>query len=416
MLSERILARGLRVTIYPSLPIRSPKGGCRLIQSGHREVLYVLHSEHDTQGIVWSAHIIEEWRIGVVGEKNISALSSVNRAFLKAPVDEGLGNEPFPVAFVRAGSFYENYLFGLQAAQGGTLPIFYAPTARKLPMVATEDIGAPVAKLLTSEWTGKRFIELGSMVSSDDLAGELGVVLGRDVKAQAIPREAWADIHAQTAHAETEQETPSEASLQPAAEYPEDPEEWHEPNTFIPSDPFVSIVSVGPLEVPEVLEVIEPLEPLEGLEPLFPFMSSGSFALLSIDEMKRTTRAVNLHMIGLLFRFQASLRVRPSDPEVEEALTECARAITAACKFEVFISLRMDGKRKRKRRQKPAHDPASPFPQMVDAKVVAAALDCSVPHVYALTASGRLHYSLFDGMKRFTVADINDYLRGHRVA
>jgi uncharacterized protein YbjT (DUF2867 family) len=83
-------------------------------------------------------------------------------------------------------------LFGLQAAQGGTLPIFYAPTERKLPMVATEDIGAEVAKLLTSEWTGKRVIELGSMVSSDELAAELGVVLGRDVKAQAIPREAWA--------------------------------------------------------------------------------------------------------------------------------------------------------------------------------------------------------------------------------
>ena len=30
------------------------------------------------------------------------------------------------------------------------------------------------------------------MVSSDELAAELGVVLGRDVKAQAIPREAWA--------------------------------------------------------------------------------------------------------------------------------------------------------------------------------------------------------------------------------
>jgi uncharacterized protein YbjT (DUF2867 family) len=31
------------------------------------------------------------------------------------------------------------------------------------------------------------------MVSSDDLAAELGEVLGRDVKAQAIPRGAWAD-------------------------------------------------------------------------------------------------------------------------------------------------------------------------------------------------------------------------------
>ena len=51
----------------------------------------------------------------------------------------------------------------MQAGQGGTLPIFYTPTDRKLPMIATTDIGAEVAKLLTSDWTGKRFIELGSL-------------------------------------------------------------------------------------------------------------------------------------------------------------------------------------------------------------------------------------------------------------
>ena len=89
-------------------------------------------------------------------------------------LEQALGSEPFPVAFVRAGSFFENYLFGLQAAQGGTLPIFYAPTDRKLPMIATNDIGAEIASLLTSDWTGKRIIELASMVSADDLAVAIG--------------------------------------------------------------------------------------------------------------------------------------------------------------------------------------------------------------------------------------------------
>jgi uncharacterized protein YbjT (DUF2867 family) len=60
-------------------------------------------------------------------------------------------------------------------------------------MIATRDIGAEVAKLLTSQWNGKRVIELGSLVSSDQLAAEMGEVLGREVKAQAIPRQAWAD-------------------------------------------------------------------------------------------------------------------------------------------------------------------------------------------------------------------------------
>ncbi len=123
-----------------------------------------------------------------MGSEKTSGLGLITSTHI---LEEGLGNLPIPTAFIRAGSFYENYLFGLQAAQGGTLPIFYAPTDRKLPMVATEDIGAEAARLLTTEWTGKRFIELGSMISSDELAAELGTVLGRDVKAQAIPREAW---------------------------------------------------------------------------------------------------------------------------------------------------------------------------------------------------------------------------------
>jgi uncharacterized protein YbjT (DUF2867 family) len=124
-----------------------------------------------------------------MGSEKASGLGLITSTHL---LEETLVDEPFPVAFVRAGSFFENYLFGLQAGQSGTVPTFYAPTDRKLPMIATEDIGAEVAKLLTSEWTGKRFIELGTLVSADDLASELGLVLGRDVKAQAVPREAWA--------------------------------------------------------------------------------------------------------------------------------------------------------------------------------------------------------------------------------
>ena len=123
-----------------------------------------------------------------MGSEKTSGLGLITSTHL---LEEALSNEPFPVAFVRAGSFLENYVFGLQAGQGGTLPTFYAPTDRKLPMIATVDIGAEIAKLLVSEWTGKRVIELGSMVSADDLAAAVGKVLGREVKAQALPREAW---------------------------------------------------------------------------------------------------------------------------------------------------------------------------------------------------------------------------------
>ena len=124
-----------------------------------------------------------------MGSQQTSGLGLITSTHM---LEEAFRDEPFPVAFIRAGGFYENFLYGLQAGQGGTLPIFYSPTDRKLPMVATEDIGAEVAKLLTSSWTGKRYIELGSMVSPDEVASALGQVLSREVMAQPVPREGWA--------------------------------------------------------------------------------------------------------------------------------------------------------------------------------------------------------------------------------
>jgi uncharacterized protein YbjT (DUF2867 family) len=107
-------------------------------------------------------------------------------------LEEGLREVSFPVALVRAGGFFENYMYGLQAGQGGVLPVFYAPTDRKVLQIATADIGAMVAELLTTEWSGRRVIELGTPVSPDEIASDLGKVLGREVKAQAVPKEAWA--------------------------------------------------------------------------------------------------------------------------------------------------------------------------------------------------------------------------------
>jgi uncharacterized protein YbjT (DUF2867 family) len=106
--------------------------------------------------------------------------------------EQGFRNLTSPVAFVRAGGFFENFLYGLQAAQVGTLPVYYNPTHRKSTMVATNDIGAEVATLLTGPpWSGQRVIELGSMVSADEVAAQLGEVLKLNVKAFAVPRSGW---------------------------------------------------------------------------------------------------------------------------------------------------------------------------------------------------------------------------------
>jgi hypothetical protein len=116
-------------------------------------------------------------RRGPVAQRDCGAAWQAARR-LSTLLEQGFRSLPSPVAFVRAGGFLENFLFGLQAAQGGTLPVFYSPTNRKSTMVASDDIGAEVTALLTKPaWSGHRAIELGSMVSADEVAGQLGEVL-----------------------------------------------------------------------------------------------------------------------------------------------------------------------------------------------------------------------------------------------
>jgi uncharacterized protein YbjT (DUF2867 family) len=107
-------------------------------------------------------------------------------------LEQGLRDLISPLAFIRAGGFFENFLYGLQVAQGGTLPVYYTPTNRKSTMVATNDVGAQVATLLTGPaWSGQRVVELGSMVSADEVAEQLSEVLNLHVKAFAVPRAGW---------------------------------------------------------------------------------------------------------------------------------------------------------------------------------------------------------------------------------
>src|SRR5882757_8315274 len=125
-----------------------------------------------------------------MGANRTSGLGMITALSL---LEQGFRDLISPIAFVRAGGFFENFLYGLQVAQGGTLPVYYNPTNRKSTMVATNDIGTEVATLLTGPaWSGQRVVELGSMVTADEVAEQMGEVLNLDVKAFAVPRAGWA--------------------------------------------------------------------------------------------------------------------------------------------------------------------------------------------------------------------------------
>jgi uncharacterized protein YbjT (DUF2867 family) len=131
-------------------------------------------------------------RVVVLSSMGANRTSGLGMITALSLLEQGLRHLTVPTAFVRAGGFFENFLFGLHVAQCGTLPVFYTPTDRKSTMVATNDIGAEMAALLAGPaWSGQRLIELGSMVSADEVAVQLGEVLHRDVKAFAVPRAGW---------------------------------------------------------------------------------------------------------------------------------------------------------------------------------------------------------------------------------
>jgi uncharacterized protein YbjT (DUF2867 family) len=70
---------------------------------------------------------------------------------------------------------------------------FLQPLDKPVPMVATADVGRVAAQLLQESWSGKRVVELEGphRVSPNDLAAAFASILGRPVRAEAVPRETW---------------------------------------------------------------------------------------------------------------------------------------------------------------------------------------------------------------------------------
>lgn len=124
-----------------------------------------------------------------VGSQQSSGLGRITTTHL---LEQALRDVPCPTAFIRAGSFLENYTRALEtAAASGWLDSYLTPTDRAVPMVATADIGDEVARLLVDGWSGTKIVELGSRVSPEDLARAMSEVLGRRVGARPVPRDRW---------------------------------------------------------------------------------------------------------------------------------------------------------------------------------------------------------------------------------
>jgi NAD(P)H dehydrogenase (quinone) len=109
-------------------------------------------------------------------------------------MEQALGELPMPVTFLRPGWFMENAAWDVGPARDeGVVHSFLQPLGRAVPMVATADVGRVAAQLLQETWSGKRVVELEGpqRVSPNDLAAAFAEILGRPVRAEAVPRETW---------------------------------------------------------------------------------------------------------------------------------------------------------------------------------------------------------------------------------
>jgi uncharacterized protein YbjT (DUF2867 family) len=113
----------------------------------------------------------------------------MNRMF-----EQRLGDSGVATTFLRAAYFMENWMALVgQALRSGTLPTFLAPPQRRLPMVATVDVGGAAATLLQEEWTGCRVVTLAGPrhYAAHDVAAAMAATLGKPVDVAVVPESAW---------------------------------------------------------------------------------------------------------------------------------------------------------------------------------------------------------------------------------
>ncbi|MEK6397244.1 MAG: NmrA family NAD(P)-binding protein [Terriglobus sp.] len=130
-----------------------------------------------------------------IGSEQASGLGLITSTHL---MEEAMRKLGIRVAYLRAGSFMENWLGAVDHIRAtGEMAFFYAPLDRKYPLVATKDIGLAGAQVLQESWTGERVIEVDGPEGGTDLyevAAAFGKALGREVKAVQLPEAAWQGV------------------------------------------------------------------------------------------------------------------------------------------------------------------------------------------------------------------------------
>jgi NAD(P)H dehydrogenase (quinone) len=120
--------------------------------------------------------------------------SETNLLTQRTLLESALSELGTPVTFLRPAWFMENFEWDLPRARDeGVLESFLQPLDRRVPMIATADVGRVAAELVRQEWNGRRIVELEAehRVSPQEAAATFARVLGRPIDVRAVPRASW---------------------------------------------------------------------------------------------------------------------------------------------------------------------------------------------------------------------------------
>ena len=112
-------------------------------------------------------------------------------------MERELGTLSMPITCLRAAWFMENSSWDVAPARNsGIVPSFLQPLDKRFPMVGTEDVGTSAAELLLDGWNGRRVVELEGpkRITPDEIAATFALLLGRDVRMQAVAHQTWETV------------------------------------------------------------------------------------------------------------------------------------------------------------------------------------------------------------------------------
>lgn len=199
---ERFKARGAEVV---AVDVLDPKAVAAAMQGAERVWLLVPPDNASNDLVGRGKQIIDHYGAALAqhGVKTAAFLSSVGAQlpsgtgpivmthYAETTLPQQAPKTAF--TFVRAAYFMENILNYAQAMKNdGVLPVFGGGEGHPFPMVATRDIGEIAGDALVSPPSATDWVELSGPreYSFEDAAAQASAILGRPVKATALPLDA----------------------------------------------------------------------------------------------------------------------------------------------------------------------------------------------------------------------------------